>query len=135
METLIIVLIVIIVLVYLGQKVFLNEEFKIADSLKLYIFLSPKKKCNRCQMYLNNDNDKVNMLAKNRGIEVKIVQSDGSAKSNDLFDKFDIKSVPTIIIVKNNKIYRKFGYSSDIYDVLQSALDKLNPKITSNKNL
>jgi hypothetical protein len=86
-------------------------------------------------MYLNKHHDKVNKLAKNKGIELKTFISDGSAKSNDLFAKFDIKSVPTIIIVKDNKIYRKFGYSPIIYDVLQSALDKLNPKITSNKNL
>jgi hypothetical protein len=105
MDTLIIVLIVILVLVYLGQKVFLNEEFTNSDSLKLFVFVSSN--CPHCHTYLNDQHANISALAKFNGIEVKKVQSDGSAESNDLFAKFDVQFVPAAILVKDNKIYKK----------------------------
>jgi hypothetical protein len=133
MDTFIIVLIVILVLVYLGQKVFLNEEFKIADSLTLYIFLSSN--CPACQMYLNNKHYSIRHLAKYYGIELKTVQSDGSTKSNNLFAKFDVQSVPTpiAILVKDNKIYKNFG-SSFNYDSINAALEPIFGKDSKKKN-
>jgi hypothetical protein len=132
MDTFIIVLIVILVLVYLGQKVFLNEEFKIADSLTFYIFLSSN--CPTCQEYLSSKKYLfIRHLAKYYGIEHKTVQSDGSTESNDLFAKFDVQSVPTpiTILVKDNKIYKNFGSSfnpNSINVALEPILGKEHKK-------
>ena len=109
MDTFVIVLIVILVLIYFSQKIFFNETFKNTnvEQTKLYIFVSSH--CSHCHTYLNNQHDNVCALAKSKGIEVEKVQSDDSAKSNDLFAKYNIQFIPSAIIVKNGKIYKHLG--------------------------
>jgi hypothetical protein len=120
MDTFIIVLIVILVLVYLGQKVFLNEEFTNSDSLKLYVFVSSN--CPHCHTYLNDQHADISALAKSKGIEIKKVQSGDSPESNDLFAKFDVQFVPAAILVKDNKIYKKIGSNITLQSV-KAALE------------
>lgn len=109
MDTFVIILIVILVLVYLGQKAFFNETFANTNNepLKLFVFVSSH--CPHCHTYLDNQHANVCALAKSKGVDVEKVQSDGSAKSNDLFSKYNVQFIPTAIVVKGNKVYKNLG--------------------------
>lgn len=122
MDTFVIILIVILVLVYLGQKVFFNETFANTNNepLKLFVFVSSH--CPHCHTYLDNQHANVCALAKSKGVDVEKVQSDGSAKSNDLFAKYDVQFIPTAIVVKGNKVYKNLG-SNITPQTVKSALE------------
>lgn len=122
MDTFVIILIVILVLIYLGQKAFFNEPFANTDNqpLKLYVFVSSH--CPHCHTYLDNQHSNVCALAKSKGVEVEKVQSDGSAKSNDLFSKYDVQFIPTAIVVKGNKVHKNLG-SNITPQTVKSALE------------
>lgn len=122
MDTFVIILIVILVLVYLGQKAFFSETFANTndESLKLYVFVSSH--CPHCHTYLDNQHANVCTLAKSKGVDVEKVQSDGSAKSNDLFAKYDVQFIPTAIVVKGNKVYKNLG-SNITPQTVKSALE------------
>ena len=122
MDTFVIILIVILVLVYLGQKAFFNETFANTNNepLKLFVFVSSH--CPHCHTYLYNQHANVCALAKSKGVDVEKVQSDGSAKSNDLFAKYDVQFIPTAIVVKGNKVYKNLG-SNITPQTVKSALE------------
>jgi hypothetical protein len=122
MDTFVIILIVILVIIYLGQKAFFNESFANTDNepFKLYVFVSSH--CPHCHTYLDNHHSNVCALAKYKGIDVEKVQSDGSAKSNDLFSKYDVQFIPTAIIVKGNKVHKNLG-SNITPQTVKSALE------------
>lgn len=122
MDTFVIILIVILVLVYLGQKAFFNETFANTNNepLKLFVFVSSH--CPHCHTYLDNQHANVCALAKSKGVDVEKVQSDGSAKSNDLFAKYDVQFIPTAIVVKGNKVYKNLG-SNITPQTVKSALE------------
>lgn len=122
MDTFVIVLIVILVIVYLGQKVFFNEQFANTNNepLKLYVFVSSH--CPHCHTYLDNQHANVCALAKSAGVEVEKIQSDGSAKSNDLFAKYGVQFIPTAIVVKGNKVHKNLG-SNITPQTVKSALE------------
>jgi len=122
MDTFVIILIVILVLVYLGQKAFFNETFANTNNepLKLFVFVSSH--CHHCHTYLDNQHANVCALAKSKGVDVEKVQSDGSAKSNDLFAKYDVQFIPTAIVVKGNKVYKNLG-SNITPQTVKSALE------------
>ena len=123
MNSFIIILIVILVLIYIEKKVFYNETFENAnidtnansiansianpEKLKLYIFVS--KHCPHCHTYLDNQHENVSALAKSKGVQIEKVESDDSAKSNDLFGKFEVQFIPTAIIVKGDKVFKNLG--------------------------
>lgn len=109
MDTFVIVLIIILIIVYLAQKVFFNERFTNTNDepLKLYVFVSSH--CPHCHTYLDNQHANVCALAKSKGIEVEKVQSDGSTKSNDLFSKYNVQFIPTAIVVKGNRVHKNLG--------------------------
>lgn len=116
MHVFVITLIAILVLIFIGQKAFFSEPFettkseydsKSDESLKLYVFVSGH--CPHCHTYINNHHNNVINICKSKGIEVEKVQSDGSAKSNDLFNKYDVQFIPAGILVKGNKLYKKLG--------------------------
>ena len=119
MNSFVIILIVILVLIYIEKKVFCNETFENAnidtnansiantEKLKLYIFVS--KHCPHCHTYLDNQHENVSALAKSKGVQIEKVESDDSAKSNDLFGKFEVQFIPTAIIVKGDKVYKNLG--------------------------
>ncbi len=115
MTTLIIVLIIILVIIYLYQNYFSTSSEKFTDStnstnsepLKLYIFVSGH--CHHCITYLQKHHDKVVKLCELKGIELNKIESDGTAESSDLFSQYDVKYVPTAILVKGDKIHKKLG--------------------------
>lgn len=114
MHIFVITLIAILVLIFIGQKVFISETFETTKSksnsdepLKLFVFVSGH--CPHCHTYLNNHHNNVMDMCKSKGIDVEKVQSDGSAKSNDLFTKYDVQFIPAGILVKGNKLYKKLG--------------------------
>ncbi len=119
------ILIIVLVVIYLGYKIFFDnanttiyyttpnvtseqnipEMFRTfnenkSNNIKLFIFVS--EHCPHCHTYLNNQHNMVCDVAKSYGVDVEKITSDGSAKSTELFDKFDVKFVPTAVIVKNN---------------------------------
>lgn len=108
MDTFVIVLIVILVLIYIGNKAFFNETFETTNEpMKLYVFVSGH--CPHCHTYLNNHHKDVCALVKSKGFDVQKVQSDGTKETSDLFDKYGIQYVPTAVIVKGNKVYKNLG--------------------------
>lgn len=110
MATFVIILLVILVLIYLGNKAFFNETFANTNNdepKKLYIFVSSH--CSHCHTYLDNQHSNVCAVAKSKGIDVEKVQSDGSSKSNDLFSKYGVQFIPTAIVVKGNKVHKNLG--------------------------
>lgn len=124
LNTFIIILIVILVLIYLGQKAFFSESFNSSDNpkqLKLLVFVS--KSCPACHAYLNNHHDDVCALAKSMGVEVEKIQSDGSAKSNELFSKYNVQFIPTGIVLKGNKVHKNLG-SNISPQTVKAALEK-----------
>lgn len=111
MTTFIIVLIVILVLIYIGNKAFFNESFESTDQpMKLYVFVS--EHCPHCHTYLNKHHKDVSELVKSKGLEVHKVLSDGTKEVSNLFDKYGVQYVPAAIIVKGDKVYKNLG--SDI---------------------
>lgn len=108
MDTFVIVLIVILVLIYIGNKAFFNESFENTNEpMKLYVFVSSH--CPHCHTYLNNHHNDICALVKSKGLDVKKIQSDGTKETSDLFDKYGVQYVPTAIIVKGNKVYKNLG--------------------------
>jgi len=106
MDTFVIVLIVILVLIFIGQKAFFNESFENTNEpVKLYVFVS--KHCPHCHTYLDKHHNDVCALMKSKGFDVKKVQSDGSDESSNLFNKYDVQFVPTGILVKGDKVYKR----------------------------
>lgn len=111
MHTFVIILIVILVLIYIGNKKFFSESFETNDEpMKLYVFVSGH--CPHCHTYLNNYHKDVCALVKSMGIEVQKVESDGTTYAKNLFNKYDVQYIPAAIIVKGNKVYKNLG--SDI---------------------
>jgi hypothetical protein len=112
MNYFVIILIVILVFIYLFKKFFFNETFKnttdtSTNRLKLYVFVSDH--CPHCHTYLNNHHNDIITLTNSKGIDIEKVESDGSAKSNDLFTKYDVQFIPTGIIVKENTVLKNLG--------------------------
>lgn len=108
MDIFIIVLIIILVLIYIGNKAFFNETFESTnENMKLYIFVSSQ--CGHCHTYLENYHNDVCELVKSKGLDVEKVQSDGTKETSDLFDKYGVQFVPTAIIVKGNNVYKNLG--------------------------
>lgn len=120
METFVIILLVILVLIYIGQKAFFNEPFANinGEPIKLFVFVSDH--CPHCHTYLNNHHTDVSTACKSRGIEVEKVQSDGSAKSNELFNKYDVQFIPAGILVKGDKVYKNLGSNVTPQSVLKA---------------
>jgi hypothetical protein len=128
MDTFIIILLVILVLIYIGKKAFFTEPFANANAnthtnepIKLFVFVSGH--CPHCHTYLNNHHNDVSTACKSRGIEVEKVQSDGSEKSNELFNKYDVQFIPAGILVKGDKVHKKLGSNVTPQSVLE-ALEK-----------
>ncbi len=108
MDTFVIVLIVILVIVFIGQKAFFSESFKNTnETIKLYVFVSSS--CPHCHTYLNKQHKNVSSLIQSKGLEAIIVQSDSSKKSSDLFTKYNVQFVPTGIFVKGDMVYENLG--------------------------
>ena len=130
------ILIIILIIIYIGHKTFFDvktttatttpttqttptiPEFNVpemfrtfnenkSNNIKLFIFVS--EHCPHCHTYLNNQHNNVCDIAKSYGVEVEKIVSDGSAKSSELFDKFNVKFVPTAIIVKNDGTFKNLG--------------------------
>jgi len=111
MDTFVIVLIVILVLIYIGNKAFFSESFDTTNEpMKLYVFVSSH--CPHCLTYLNNHDKDVCALVKSKGIDIQKVESDGTTHTKNLFEKYSVQYVPAAIIVKGNKVYKNLG--SDI---------------------
>ena len=111
MDTFVIVLIVILVLIFIGQKAFFSESFENTNEpIKLYVFVSGH--CPHCHTYLDKYHNDVCALMKSKGLEVQKVQSDGSEESSKLFDKYNVQFVPAGILVKGDKIFKRLN--SDI---------------------
>jgi hypothetical protein len=108
MDTFVIVLIVILVLIYIGNKAFFSESFETTNEpMKLYVFVSSH--CSHCHTYLNKHHKDVCALVKSKGFDVQKVQSDGTKETSDLFDKYGVQYVPAAVIVKGNKVYKNLG--------------------------
>jgi thiol-disulfide isomerase/thioredoxin len=108
MNTFIIILIIILVLIFIGQKTFFSEPFlNTNEPIKLYVFVS--EHCPHCHTYIDNHHNDVSALMKSKGFDVQKVQSDGSEESTKLFDKYDVQFVPTGILVKGNKVYKRLN--------------------------
>jgi thioredoxin-related protein len=105
MHTFVIVLIVILVLIFIGQKSFFSEKFKnIQLPEKLYVFLS--ETCKYCDIYKNEYHNDVVALMNSNGIKVQKVLNDKSDESNRLFAKYGVDGVPSGILVGGDKIVR-----------------------------
>lgn len=126
MDTFVIVLVVILVLIYLGQKAFFNESFENTnqnvsnDKIKLYVFVSSH--CPHCHTYLDKEHKNVSEVANSKNIDIKLVRSDGSAESNELFEKYDVQFIPAAIIVKGDKVHKNLG-SNITPQSVKSALE------------
>jgi thiol-disulfide isomerase/thioredoxin len=108
MNTFVIILIIILVLIFIGQKTFFSEPFlNTNEPIKLYVFVS--EHCPHCHTYIDNHHNDVSALMKSKGFDVQKVQSDGSEESTKLFDKYDVQFVPTGILVKGNKVYKRLN--------------------------
>lgn len=123
MHIFVITLLAILVLIFICQKCFFRESFetkKQNEPLKLYVFVSDH--CPHCHTYLNNQHKNIEELCKSLGIEVEKVQSDGTSKSDELFNKYDVKFIPTAVVTKGNKIYKNLG-SNITPQTVKKALD------------
>ena len=108
MNSFVIILLVILVLIYIGQKAFFNEPFENTNEpMKLYVFVSDH--CPHCHTYLDNHHNDVCALMKSKGFDVQKVQSDGSEESSNLFTKYNVQFVPTGLLVKGDKLYKNLG--------------------------
>jgi thioredoxin-related protein len=105
MHTFVIVLIVILVLIFIGQKSFFSEKFEnIQPPEKLYVFLS--ETCKYCDIYKNEYHNDVLALMNSKRITVQQVLDDESDESNRLFAKYGVSGVPSGILVGGDKIVR-----------------------------
>jgi thioredoxin-related protein len=109
MHTFVIVLIVILVLIFIGQKSFFSEKFEnIQPPEKLYVFLS--ETCKYCDIYKNEYHNDVLALMNSNGIKVQQVLScESECKSNEsnrLFAEYGVSGVPSGILVGGDKIVR-----------------------------
>ena len=120
MHTFVIVLIVILVLIFIGQKAFFSETFEnIQAPTKLYVFVS--KECPYCHTYDDQYHNDVVAIMNSKGITVQRVLSDESVESNKLFEKYNVNTVPAGILVGGDKIKR---LGSDITpQAVKKALD------------
>lgn len=122
MDTFVIVLIFILVLIFMIEKLFFKESFDNAkDSLKLYVFVSGH--CPHCHTYQDKYHADICSLMKSKGFDVQKVQLDGSEESSDLFNKFNVQSVPTGILVKEDKIYKRLDSNITPESVKQALGD------------
>jgi hypothetical protein len=119
MGTFIIILVVILVILYIHHKAYL-EPFVSSQSnepISLLVFVS--KSCGHCVNYNKNHHDSVVELAKQKGVQVKRIFSDEDPEN--LFDKFKVMYVPTCFIMKGDKIHKNLG-SNVNPQTIQSAL-------------
>ena len=123
------VLVTILVIIYFGQKYFFeqfgNTPNKITGSeLELLVFVS--NSCPHCVDYVKNNHDIISKMANNSGnkFKVKKIISDGSTESTQLFNKYDVKYVPTGIIVSGDKIVKSLG-SVVTPETVSSALNSI----------
>lgn len=122
MTTFIIILIVILVILYIHHKAYLETFVNLtnlskSEPLTLLVFVS--KSCKHCSDYNNNYHDAIVDLATKKGVVVKRIFSDEDP--DNLFEKFKIKYVPTGIVMKKNQIYKNLGSNVNPQSV-QSAL-------------
>ena len=141
MTSFIIILIVILVILYVHHKAYL-EPFadtpiipnkpntpiipnkpntpntpNTNDPTTLLIFVS--KSCVACKNYNKNYHDTIVELAKKKGVQVKRIFSDEDPEH--LFDKFKVMYVPTCFVMKGDKILKNLGSNVNPQSI-QSAL-------------
>jgi hypothetical protein len=108
MDTFIMILIIIVVLIYIADKAFFSEPFENANEpIKLLVFVSGH--CGHCHTYLNEYHNDVCALMESKGLDVQKIQSDDSAESSDLFDKYKVQFVPTGLLIRGDKVYKNIG--------------------------
>jgi thiol-disulfide isomerase/thioredoxin len=108
MTTFIIILIVILVILYVHHKAYLDPFVNLQSTNEpttLLIFVS--KSCGHCVNYNQKHHDSVVELAKKKGVEVKRIFSDEDP--DNLFDKFKVMYVPTCYVMKGDKIHKNLG--------------------------
>lgn len=120
MSTFIIILIVILVILYVHHKVYLepfvNSPNK-NEPTTILIFVS--KSCGHCVNYNQKYHDEVVNLAQQKDVHVKRIFSDEDPEN--LFDKFKVMYVPTCLIMKGDKIHKNLGSNVNPQSI-QSAL-------------
>jgi len=99
MNTFIILLIVVLVLIFIYNKTYL-EGFENTTPIKIIIFVS--KSCPHCVTYNKNMHSKIEQFCNQNGISLQRIFSDED--KDGLFEKYNIEYVPAAILIKNDQV-------------------------------